>query len=129
MSETRANYADVPTKLVDNLSHSVCWKAFPQPLSEGYTIHNLAPLCLYTLILSDVEAPSARLLKSTAFEQLSCLRLFFLNLIDALNTLVFSNVETTGGYLKQGGRIRGVKKNEICFETKFPYKFLGKRKK
>ena len=42
LSETRAIQAEIPTKLVGNLSHSVCWKAFPQPLSEGYTIHNLA---------------------------------------------------------------------------------------
>ena len=42
LSETRAIQAEVPTNLVGNLSHSLCWKAFPQPLSEGYTIHNLA---------------------------------------------------------------------------------------
>ena len=42
LSETRAIQAEVPTKLVGNLSHSLCWKAFPQPMSEGYTIHNLA---------------------------------------------------------------------------------------
>ena len=42
LSETRAIQAEVPKKLVGNLSHSLCWKAFPQPLSEGYTIHNLA---------------------------------------------------------------------------------------
>ena len=42
LSETRAIQAEVPTKLVGNLSHSLCWKAFPQPLSEGYTIHNIA---------------------------------------------------------------------------------------
>jgi hypothetical protein len=42
LSETRAIQAEVPTKLVGNLSHSLCWKAFPRPLSEGYTIHNLA---------------------------------------------------------------------------------------
>ena len=43
LSETRAIQAEVPTKLVGNLSQSFCWKAFPQPLSEGYTIHNLVP--------------------------------------------------------------------------------------
>ena len=42
LSETRAIQAEVPTNLVGNLSHSLCWKAFPQPLSEVYTIHNLA---------------------------------------------------------------------------------------
>ena len=42
LSETRVIWAEVPTKLVGNLSHSLCCKAFPQPLSEGYTIHNLA---------------------------------------------------------------------------------------
>jgi hypothetical protein len=42
VSETKAIQAEVPTNLVGNLSHSLCWKAFPQPLSEGYTIHNLA---------------------------------------------------------------------------------------
>jgi hypothetical protein len=42
LSETRAIQAEVPTNLVGNLSHSLCWKAFTQPLSEGYTIHNLA---------------------------------------------------------------------------------------
>ena len=42
LSETRAVQAEVPTNLVGNLSHSLCWKAFPQPLLEGYTIHNLA---------------------------------------------------------------------------------------
>jgi hypothetical protein len=40
--ETRAIQAEIPTNLVGNLSYSLCWKAFPQPLSEGYTIHNLA---------------------------------------------------------------------------------------
>ena len=43
LSETRVIQAKVPTKLVGNLSRSLCWKAFPQHLSEGYTIHNLAP--------------------------------------------------------------------------------------
>ena len=40
LSETGAIQVEVPTKLAGNHSHSVCWKAFPQPLSEGYTIHN-----------------------------------------------------------------------------------------
>jgi hypothetical protein len=42
LSETRAIQAEIPTNLVGNLSHSLYWKAFPQSLSEGYTIHNLA---------------------------------------------------------------------------------------
>ena len=42
LSETRAIQAEVPTNLVGNHSHSLCWKAFPQSLSEKYTIHNLA---------------------------------------------------------------------------------------
>ena len=41
-SETRAFQAEVSTKLFGNLSHSLCWKALTQPLSEGYNIHNLA---------------------------------------------------------------------------------------
>jgi hypothetical protein len=42
LSETRTIKEEVPTKLVKNLSHSLCWKVFQQPLSEGYTIKNLA---------------------------------------------------------------------------------------
>ena len=42
LSETRVIQAEVPTNLIGNLFHSLCWKAFPQPLLEGYTIHNLA---------------------------------------------------------------------------------------
>ena len=42
LSETRAIQAEVPTNLVGNLSHCLCWKVFPQSLSEGYTINNLA---------------------------------------------------------------------------------------
>ena len=38
----QAFQAEVPTKLVGKLSHSLCLKAFPQSLSEKYTIHNLA---------------------------------------------------------------------------------------
>ena len=34
--------AGVPTKSFGKLSHSLCWKAFPQSFSEKYTIHNLA---------------------------------------------------------------------------------------
>ena len=40
--ETRAIQAEVPTKLVGMLSLILCWKAFPQCFSEGYTIYNLA---------------------------------------------------------------------------------------
>jgi hypothetical protein len=61
LSETRAIPAEVPTKLVGNLSHSLCWKAFPQPLSEGYTIHNLA-ICssrhIFTGIALNIPVPS-----------------------------------------------------------------------
>ena len=49
LSETRAIQAEVPTNLVGNLSHSLCWKAFPQPLSEGYTIHNIAICATYDI--------------------------------------------------------------------------------
>ena len=49
LSETRAIQAEVPTKLVGNLSHSLCWKAFPQPLSEGYNIHNLVDRSIHYL--------------------------------------------------------------------------------
>ena len=40
--ETRAIQPEVPTKLVGKFSVIPCWKAFPQALSEGYTIYNLA---------------------------------------------------------------------------------------
>ena len=42
--ETRAIQAEVPTKLVGKFSLILCSKAFPQSLSEGYTIYNL-PSC------------------------------------------------------------------------------------
>jgi hypothetical protein len=42
--ELRTIQAGVPAKLVGKLSHSLCRKAFPQSLSERYTIHNLASL-------------------------------------------------------------------------------------
>ena len=40
--ETRAIHAEVHTELVGKFSLILCWKAFPQSLSEGYTIYNLA---------------------------------------------------------------------------------------
>jgi hypothetical protein len=69
-------------------------------------------VALNTLILRNVEAPSARLLNFNIFmqrcnilmyfEQLSCLRHICLTLIVAPNTLIFGNVEAPGGSLKQG---------------------------
>ena len=39
--ETRAIQAEVPSFFVGKFSLILYWKAFPQSLSEGYTIYNL----------------------------------------------------------------------------------------
>jgi hypothetical protein len=64
-------------------------------------------VALNTLILSKIEAPSARLLNCNIFlatlqylEELSCLRHICLILI--VHTLIFSNIEALGGLLMQG---------------------------
>ena len=97
-------------------------------------------VALNTLILRNVEAPSARLLNCKIFlqrcnilmyfEKLSCLRHICLTLIVALNTLIFGNVEAPGGQLKQGlpffqtDIIQKILNSNYCFVKQFRRKYL-----
>ena len=54
--ETRAIQAEDATKLFGKFSLILCWKAFPQSFSEGYTIYNLAASTFFNQYLTFVSA-------------------------------------------------------------------------